>query len=83
MADYDQEQGRRCRSRYDFVFDVELGGDSEAGGGRSAKLPFNKGQNPMTAAVAFLRRENLGNGHMQQVTGGRLARLSRTPANGE
>jgi len=52
---------------YDFVFDVELGGDSEAGGGRTAKLPYNKGQNPMVAARAFICREGISQAHLMQV----------------
>jgi phospholipase A-2-activating protein len=46
---------------YDFVFDVELGEE------RRAKLPFNKGQNPMNAAVAFLEREKLNRAHLNDV----------------
>merc|ERR1711957_856429 len=50
---------------YDFVFDVQLGDDDIAD--NRAKLPFNKSDNPMTAAERFIARQKINKGFVQQI----------------
>jgi phospholipase A-2-activating protein len=51
-----------ARGEYDFVWDVDMG---PAHGMK--KLPFNKGQNPMAVAEAFIAREQIDKGNMDQI----------------
>ncbi|XP_039131042.1 phospholipase A-2-activating protein [Dioscorea cayenensis subsp. rotundata] len=48
--------------QYDYVFDVDIG-DGEP----TRKLPYNKGDNPYTAADKWLLKENLPLSYRQQV----------------
>eukprot|EP00398_MALV-I-01_sp_L67-1_P000986 gene986-338_t len=50
---------------YDFVFDVQLGDDDIPE--NRAKLPFNKSDNPMTAAERFIARQKINKGFVQQI----------------
>ena len=47
--------------RYDFVFDVELGET------RMAKLPYNKGDNPLSVAEKFCSRESINKSNVTDI----------------
>ncbi|CAE8596624.1 unnamed protein product, partial [Polarella glacialis] len=50
------------RGEYDFIFDVDMG----AGTGLK-KLPYNKDQNPMVAAEAFVAREQINKSNTNEI----------------
>lgn len=50
------------KGEYDFVWDVDMGPSHGM-----AKLPFNKGQNPMAVAEGFMGREQIDKGNMDQI----------------
>lgn len=47
---------------YDFVFSVDV-----EDGKPPLKLPYNRGEDPYKAATAFLVRNNLPGGYLEQV----------------